>query len=122
MAGAGACAPDRLVKPSLPGATGREEKGVDVFLIYGIGESAGIIEHPAFLNKPRTVAPVRGFFVEDFSGDSESGVPVCCGWCSTGGGKERYFPFSLSNFRKFSCSSEMTSKVSLVGLTLLTFI
>ena len=62
MAGAGACAPARLVKPSLPGASGREEKGVDVFLIYDIGKSAGIVEHPAFLNKPRTVAPVRGFF------------------------------------------------------------
>lgn len=84
MAGAGACAPGWLIKPSLPGATGREEKGVDVFLVYDIGESAGIVEHPAFLNKPRIVAPVRGFFVEDFSGDSESGGPVCCGWCSTG--------------------------------------
>ncbi len=66
MAGAGACAPDRLVKPSLPGASGREEKGVDVFLIYDIGKSAGIVEHPAFLNKPRTVAPVRGFFCGRF--------------------------------------------------------
>lgn len=84
MAGAGACAPGRLVRPSLPGATGREEKGVDVFLICGIGESAGIVEHPAFLNKPRTVAPVRGFFfVENFSGDSESGASACRRWCST---------------------------------------
>nr|DAY82902.1 MAG TPA: hypothetical protein [Caudoviricetes sp.] len=76
MAWAGACAPDWLVKPSLPSASGREEKGVDVFLIYAIGESAGIIEHPAFLNKPRAVAPVRGFFVEDFSGDFSSGGPA----------------------------------------------
>lgn len=76
MAGAGSCAPARLVKPSLPGASWREEKGVDVFPIYVIGESAGIVEHPAFLNKPRTVAPVRGFFVEDFSGDFSSGGPA----------------------------------------------
>lgn len=121
MAGAGACAPDRLVKPSLPGASGREEKGVDVFLIYDIGKSAGIVEHPAFLNKPRTVAPVRGFFMEDFQEiPNQEDRPAAGGVQLVE--KERYSPFSLNDFRSFSCSSEMTSKVSLVGLTLLTFI
>lgn len=51
-------------------------RAVDVFLIYSIEKSAGIVEPPAFLNKPRTVAPVRGFFCGRFSGDSESGGPV----------------------------------------------
>lgn len=41
-------------------------RAVDVFLIYSIEKSAGIVEHPAFLNKPRTVAPVRGFFCGRF--------------------------------------------------------
>ena len=36
--------------------------------------------------------------------------------------KKCYFSFFLNNFRSSSCSSEMTSKVLLVGLTLLTFI
>ena len=97
MAGAGACAPDRQHGSCRPGDIGGEEKGVDVFLIYDIGKSAGIVEHPAFLNKPRTVAPVRGFFYGRFSGDSEPGGPACCGWCSTGGERALFSVF----FKRF---------------------
>lgn len=97
-------------------------RAVDVFLIYSIEKSAGIVEPPAFLNKPRTVAPVRGLFLwkifqeipNQAARSDADGVQL--------GKKERYFPFSLRNFKKSSCSSEMTSKVLLVGLTLLTLI